>query len=176
MIEASDTRFARRVIAALSVFVCVAVATAVYGPAASGTLGQGPSTLATLNALLNATSAFLLVCGYVAIRKRNIVVHRACMVSAFSVSALFLVTYLVHHAQVGSVRFPHQGALRVVYFSLLIPHIVLAAVIIPLALFTIYRGWTQRLEAHRRVARWTLPLWLFVSSSGVIIYWMLYHL
>ena len=98
------------------------------------------------------------------------------MVTAFVLSSLFLVTYLLHHAQVGSVPFQHEGWIRGVYFAVLVPHVMLAVVIVPLALFTIYRGWTERIAEHRKIARWTLPLWLYVSVSGVAVYLMLYHL
>lgn len=97
------------------------------------------------------------------------------MVAAFAMSSLFLVTYLLHHAQVGSVKFQGQGWVRTLYFGLLIPHVLLAAVIVPLALFTLYRGWTGRIARHRAIARYTLPLWLYVSVSGVLVYWMLYR-
>lgn len=173
--DALDTRLARRVIVLLSIFVAAAVYLVLYAvphPAA----GTAPTSLATLNAGLNFTAAVLLCVGFAAIRRGAVTVHRACMVSAFGVSSLFLVTYLLHHAQVGSVAFPHTGTLKVIYLAILIPHIVLAAVILPLALFTIYRGWTGRIAGHKRVARWTLPLWLYVSLSGVVIYFMLYHL
>jgi putative membrane protein len=173
--DALDTRLARRVIVLLSIFVGVAIALVIYAvphPPA----GTAPTSLATVNAGLNFTAAVLLCVGFAAIRRGAVAVHRACMVTAFGVSSLFLVTYLLHHAQVGSVAFPHTGALKVIYLAILIPHIVLAAVILPLALFTIYRGWTGRFAGHKRVARWTLPLWLYVSLSGVVIYFMLYHL
>jgi putative membrane protein len=173
--EALDTQLARRVIVLLSLFVAALIPLVLYvvpHPHA----GSGPSGLATLNASLNMTAAVLLTAGFVAIRRGAKRVHRACMLGAFGISSLFLITYLLHHAQVGSVVFPHGGVLRVVYLSILIPHIVLAAVILPLALLTIYRGWTSRFVAHKRVARWTLPLWLYVSLSGVVVYFMLYHL
>jgi uncharacterized membrane protein YozB (DUF420 family) len=117
----------------------------------------------------------LLLAGFGFVRQRRLTAHRACMLAAFGLSSVFLVSYLIHHGQVGSVPFRGQGWLRTVYFSLLIPHIVLAAAILPLALFTIYRGWTARIDLHRKVARWTLPVWLFVSFSGVAVYLMLYH-
>jgi uncharacterized membrane protein YozB (DUF420 family) len=173
--DALDSRLARRVIALLSLFVAVAVPLSLYGVPHSAQ-GSEPTGLATLNASLNMTAAVFLIAGYAAIRRRAIAVHRACMLTAFVASAVFLITYLVHHAQVGSVPFPHTGVLRAVYFAILIPHILLAVVILPLALFTIYRGWTGRFPAHKRVARWTLPLWLYVSLSGVVVYFMLYHL
>ncbi len=118
----------------------------------------------------------LLTVGYACIRQRKVVAHKICMVTAFVVSSLFLVTYLIHHYQVGSVPFSGQGWLRGVYFSLLIPHVVLAALVVPLALTTIHHGWKSRFDKHVRIARWTLPIWLYVSVSGVLVYWMLYWL
>lgn len=135
----------------------------------------GPSLLASVNALLNAGAGVFLILGLLSVKARQLVWHKRMMLSAFSLSTLFLLTYLLHHAQVGSVPFRGQGAVRVVYFSLLIPHIVLAAAVIPLALLTIYRGWTARLELHRKIAKITLPIWLYVSVSGVALYFMLYH-
>ena len=168
---------ARWVIGVLSVVVFAAVMITLYAipgrsPAPPGT----PSTLATLNAVLNGSAGCFLLAGYAFIRKKKIKAHRACMLTAFVLSSLFLVTYLLHHAQVGSVPFQHDGWIRGVYLAVLVPHVVLAAAIVPLALFTIYRGWTGRIEKHRRIARWTLPLWLYVSVSGVTVYLMLYHL
>ena len=172
----AESRAVRWVIGILSVVVVAAIAIIVYampGPVpAPGT----PATLATLNAVLNGGAACFLLTGYAFIRKKQIKAHRACMVTAFVLSSLFLVTYLLHHAQVGSIPFQHDGWIRGVYLAVLVPHIILAAVIVPLALFTIYRGWTGRIEEHRKVARWTLPLWLYVSVSGVAVYLMLYHL
>jgi putative membrane protein len=174
-VETSDTALAKRVIIGLSIFVSLAVAV-LLAVAPRGDAGEGPSLLVTANACLNATAATLLTAGWLTIRARNRVLHRAFMLGAFALSSLFLVLYLIHHAQVGSLPYQGEGWLRVVYFSLLIPHIILAAVIVPMALFTIYRAWTGRFALHRKVARWTLPLWLFVSVSGVAIYWMQYHL
>lgn len=134
------------------------------------------ATLPTLNAALNACSGVLLVTGYWFIRQRNIPAHRACMLAAFSVSALFLVSYVVYHAQVGSKPFPGVGGIRTVYFAVLIPHVILAAAILPLAIVTLRRGLRMDVTRHRRIARWTLPIWLYVSVTGVIVYWMLYHL
>ena len=134
------------------------------------------SGLPALNAFLNGTSALLLTAGFVFIKRRNVAAHRACMLAAFGVSALFLVSYVVYHAQSGSVPFPGRGLVRPIYFTLLVSHIVLAATVLPLALTTIHRAWTERFDRHRRIARWTLPVWLYVSVTGVVIYWMLYHL
>ena len=170
-------RAARLAIGAVSVVVLAVVGALLLGPKA-GTVGGGldVSALPGLNAFLNGTSAVLLSIGYVLIRRRNVTAHRACMVSAFGVSALFLVSYLTYHSQAGSVRFIGQGPIRPVYFFLLVSHIVLAAVIVPLALTTLYRAWSERFDQHRRIARWTLPIWLYVSVTGVVVYWMLYHL
>lgn len=132
------------------------------------------SGLPTLNALLNASSGLLLVAGWLMIRTRRVAAHRACMVSAFVVSTLFLISYLVYHAQVGSVPFQGTGWIRPVYFSILISHIILAACIVPLAVTTLLLAWRERFSAHRRLARWTLPIWLYVSVTGVVVYLMLY--
>ncbi|MBI2956199.1 MAG: DUF420 domain-containing protein [Acidobacteria bacterium] len=134
------------------------------------------SVLPTLNATLNATSAVLLVTGYVFIRRRQVTAHKTCMVSAFLVSTLFLSSYLYYHYYHGATPFPGRGVIRVIYFSILIPHVVLAVAILPLALVTLYRAWREQFDRHKRIARWTLPLWLFVSVTGVVVYWMLYHL
>lgn len=159
----------------MSVVVAAAVAVVLY--AFPGRTQPGsPGILPTLDAVLNAGSAVFLIVGYVFIRRRQVAAHRACMIAAFVLSSGFLVGYLLHHAQVGSVPFRGVGPIRLVYFAILIPHVILAAPVVPLALFTIYRGWTGRIVQHRRIARWTLPLWLYVSVSGVVVYWMLYHL
>ena len=129
-----------------------------------------------LDASLNAASALLLAMGYVFIRNKRILAHKICMLSAFGTSTLFLVCYLWYHAHHGVTRFTGQGAIRSAYFTLLGTHTVLAAVIVPLVLTTLYRAWKQRFDLHKRVARWTLPIWLYVSITGVVVYWMLYHL
>lgn len=133
-------------------------------------------SLPELNAFLNATSAVLVVLAYRAIRRLQIERHRALMLSAAATSALFLVSYLTYHAQVGSVRFTAQGAPRAVYFAVLISHTLLAVVTLPLVLRTLYLGLKRRDDRHRRIARWTLPIWLYVSVTGVVVYLMLYRL
>ena len=155
------------------IVVVVGVLTLVPKPANGA---PGASILPTLNAVLNATSALFLSIGYVFIRRRRVTAHLCCMLTAFVASTLFLVSYVVYHYQAGSRPFAGQGWVRGVYFALLISHIVLAAVIVPLALTTIYRAWQGMFDRHRRIARWTLPIWLYVSVTGVIVYWMLYHL
>ena len=134
------------------------------------------SDLPALNATLNATSAVLLLLGYRAVRRQEIERHRRLMVSAACVSAVFLVSYLVYHAHVGSVRFTATGIPRTVYFTILVTHTILAAAIVPLVLRTLYLGWRRRDDRHRRIARWTFPLWLYVSVTGVVIYLMLYRI
>ncbi|HWA72211.1 MAG TPA: DUF420 domain-containing protein [Polyangiaceae bacterium] len=132
--------------------------------------------LPTLDAVFNACATICLVFGYVFIRRKNIRAHRASMLSAFGFSVAFLAVYLTHHAQVGSVPFRGTGAWRVLYFVLLIPHVLLAMAVVPLALTTIRRGLSGRVLEHRRIARKTLPIWLYVSVTGVLVYLMLYHL
>jgi putative membrane protein len=131
---------------------------------------------AALNASLNGTSAILLAGGYAAIRSGKIAVHKAFMVSAFTVSSVFLISYLVYHARVGSVHFQGQGWIRPVYFVLLGSHTILAAVIVPMIFITLRRAWLEQFDKHRLIARWTLPLWFYVSVTGVIVYFLLYHL
>lgn len=133
-------------------------------------------TLPTVNAVLNATSALLLVAGYGFIRARRIPLHVVCMLSACATSLAFLVSYLIYHAQVGTTPFPGSGWIRVAYFTILFSHTVLAVVILPLVGRTLWLAFGRRFEAHARVARATLPLWLYVSVTGVVVYWMLYHL
>lgn len=134
------------------------------------------TNLPAVNATLNATSAVLLVLAYRAIRARHVERHRRLMLAAASVSTVFLVCYLVYHAHVGSVHFTGQGIVRTVYFTILISHTILAAAIVPLVLRTLYLGLKRRVPQHRRIARWTFPLWLYVSVTGVVIYLMLYQL
>ena len=172
---AVESARARRVVAGVSLLVLLLVALSLYA-LPGGSRSNEPGMLSTLNAWLNAAAATCLVCGFVFVRQGKLKAHKIAMLSAFGISAIFLVTYLIHHAQVGSVPFRGQGLWRVVYFSLLIPHIILAAAVVPLALLTIYRGLTDRVAAHKRLARFALPIWLFVSVSGVLVYLMLYRL
>jgi putative membrane protein len=132
--------------------------------------------LPALNAVLNATSALFLLLAYRAIRRLEIERHRRLMLAAATTSAVFLASYLTYHAQVGSVRFPGQGPVRMVYFAILITHTILAALVLPLALRTLYLGLRRRDDRHRSIARWTFPIWLYVSITGVIVYLMLYRL
>jgi uncharacterized membrane protein YozB (DUF420 family) len=129
-----------------------------------------------VNAGLNATAAVLLGIGYALIRRGRIRQHRAVMLTAFGTSILFLVSYLTYHAHVGSKHFPGTGAMRTIYLAILLTHTILAATIVPLALVTLSRALSARFDRHRAIARWTLPLWMYVSITGVIVYFMLYRL
>jgi uncharacterized membrane protein YozB (DUF420 family) len=134
------------------------------------------SDLPTLNAALNATSAVLLTLGWVLILRRKIDAHRRAMLSAFVCSIVFLVSYLVYHYQVGSVKFQGTGTVRTLYFTILLTHTVLAAAVPVLATITLSRALARRFDKHRKIARWTLPIWLYVSVTGVVVYWMLYQM
>lgn len=129
-----------------------------------------------IDATLNAASALLLICGFYFIRNKNIPAHKACMLAAFTTSILFLICYLTYHYFHGFTRFPGHGVVRTFYLALLGTHTILAVVIVPLVLTTLYRALSKRFDLHRRVAVWTLPLWIYVSVTGVVVYWMLYHL
>jgi uncharacterized membrane protein YozB (DUF420 family) len=131
--------------------------------------------LPAVNASLNAFSGVLLVAGYLLIRARRVEQHRKVMLAAFAASVLFFVCYVIYHLQVGSVPFTRQGFVRPVYFTILITHVVLAASVPPLALITLSRGLTAKYDEHRRIARWTLPIWLYVSVTGVLVYVLLYQ-
>jgi uncharacterized membrane protein YozB (DUF420 family) len=131
---------------------------------------------AALNASLNGVSAVLLAGGYAAIRSGKIAVHKAFMISAFAVSSVFLGSYLVYHYRVGHVVFHGQGWIRPVYFTLLTTHTILAVVIVPMILITLRRAWLEKFDRHRAIARWTLPLWFYVSVTGVIVYLMVYQI
>ena len=131
---------------------------------------------AALNATLNGTSGVLLACGYVAIRNGKRQTHKKFMISAFVTSCAFLISYLVYHYRVGHVAFTGQGWVRPVYFAILISHTILAVVIVPMILITLRRAWLERFDKHRMIARWTLPLWFYVSVTGVIVYLMVYQI
>jgi len=131
--------------------------------------------LPTLNAMLNATSGILLTIGFIFIRRRRVQAHRACMIAALVSSSLFLISYLTYHYHAGTTRFAGTGAARVIYFVILTTHTILAAVIVPFVLVTVTRALRGQFARHLRVARWTLPMWLYVSVTGVIVYFMLYH-
>lgn len=130
--------------------------------------------LPLLNAILNATSAVLLSIGVMLIKQKRVDAHRRVMILAFIVSAAFLTSYLIYHANIGSKPYPGTGIMRTIYFAILIPHVILAAAVLPLALVTLSRGLKMDVARHRKIAKITLPIWMFVSVTGVIVYLMLY--
>ena len=132
--------------------------------------------LPKVNATLNGLSFVLLLCGFYFIRKRKITTHKTFMLSAFTVSVLFLASYLYYHSQVGNIHFKHAGWIRPVYFSILTSHSILAAAIVPLVIFTLWRALRANFVKHKKIAHWTLPIWLYVSVTGVLIFWMLYQI
>lgn len=134
------------------------------------------SDLPALNATLNATAATLLVIGYILIRRGRVQQHRLVMLAAFTVSTLFLMSYVIYHANIGSRPFPGTGSIRTFYLTILFTHIVLAIVIVPMVLITLSRALRERFDRHAAIARWTLPIWLYVSVTGVIVYVMLYRM
>ena len=133
------------------------------------------SDLPALNATLNGIAGLFLLSGYYFIRRRQIARHRASMIGAFATSTLFLISYVIYHANVGSRPFHGEGPIRIVYFTILISHIILAASVVPLALITLGRGLRRDDARHRRIAKFTWPIWMYVSVTGVIVYWMLYQ-
>ena len=134
------------------------------------------SYLPHLNALLNTTSTVFLIIGFIMIRKGRIKAHLRCQLAAVVTSTLFLISYLTYHYYHGDTRFLGQGIVRPFYFTILITHVILAMIIVPLVLFTLFRAWRSDFVKHKKIARWTLPIWLYVSVTGVIVYLMLYHL
>ena len=172
----ADDRPALAAIGGISLVIVLVVGYLLLGhrpdPGASALVAALP----LLNACLNASSAALLSAGWLCIRSRRVTAHKACMLSALVVSILFLVSYVTYHSLAGSRRFAGEGWIRLVYFPLLVSHIVLAAAIVPLALTTVYRALQGNFARHVRIARWTLPVWLYVSVTGVLVYWMLYRL
>jgi len=172
--EAEDRPRALLVIYVVSAVLVGAVVFLIYGPRPEGLMGQiDVSALPTVNASLNALTTLLLVLGFALVKARRLVAHRRVMLAAFATSTAFLLCYVVYHWFKAGPK-PYVGDLRGLYLSILLSHVVLAAIILPLALLTLYRGWTDSVEKHRRLARVTLPLWLYVSVTGVVIYGMLY--
>lgn len=167
-------RFWLWIIGIVSLILVLAVAFLILGPRPEGMAGSlDVSALPTLNAALNATAGVLLVAGYVAVRRGRVQGHRAFMLAAFGASAAFLVSYVIYHWFKAGPNV-YEGPLRGLYLAVLLSHILLAAIIVPLALYTLYRGWNMQVDKHRRIARWTFPIWMYVSVTGVIIYWALH--
>jgi len=170
----NNETFWTRIIYVVSVVISLAVAFLILGPRPEGMEGSiDVSMLPFINAFLNGATTFLLIIGYVLIRQKNINAHKLVMLSSFGTSSLFLISYVIYHWFKSGPK-AYVGEYHTVYYFILITHIILAAIIIPLALFTLYRGWNSQIGQHRRIARVTLPIWLYVSITGVIIYLMLY--
>ena len=169
-------RIALAIIGVLSLAVVLVVGWLLLGHTPGRGGRDDVAALPVLNALLNGASAALLTAGWLFVRRRRIAAHRACMLGAFCVSVLFLVSYVAYHALAGSRPFAGQGWVRALYFAVLVPHIVLAAAMVPFVLTTLYRALRGDFARHARLARWTLPVWLYVSITGVLVYWLLYHL
>jgi putative membrane protein len=169
-------RIALPIIGVLSLAVVLLVGWLLLGHAPGRGGRADVAALPALNALLNSASAVLLTAGWIFVRRRRIAAHRACMLGAFCVSVLFLVSYVTYHTLAGSRPFPGQGWVRGLYFAVLVPHVVLAAAMVPFVLTTLYRALAGDFARHARLARWTLPVWLYVSITGVVVYWLLYHL
>jgi putative membrane protein len=170
----NNETFWTRIIYVVSVVISLAVAFLILGPRPEGMEGSiDVSMLPFINAFLNGATTFLLIIGYVLIRQKNINAHKLVMLSSFGTSSLFLISYVIYHWFKSGPK-AYDGEYQTAYYFILITHVILAAIIIPLALFTLYRGWNSQIGQHRRIARITLPIWLYVSVTGVIIYLMLY--
>ena len=168
--KASDSKFIPLItIVSILIPIVVAILMLLPGQQVFGDL----SILPLFHASLNGLTAIFLITGFIMLFKRNITAHKVCMVTALSLSSIFLVSYVLYHYNVGHVTFPGAGMVKTVYLTILASHIVLATAILPLALFTVYRGLTDQIAKHRKIARWTLPLWLYVAITGVVIYVML---
>lgn len=162
------------IIYAVSIVICLAVAFLIYFPQALS-LGGGVdvSYLPRFHAFLNGSCTLLLIAGYVAVRRRQYNVHKMLMVSCFLLSSIFLVSYVIYHSQAPATKFGGEGVIRPIYYTILLTHIVLAALILPLALFTISRSWRGEFAKHKKIARYTLPVWIYVTATGVIVYFMI---
>ncbi len=162
------------IIYAVSIVICLAVAFLIYFPQALS-LGGGVnvSYLPRFHAFLNGSCTLLLIAGYVAVRRKQYNTHKMLMVACFLLSSVFLVSYVIYHSQAPATKFGGEGMIRPIYYTLLLTHIVLAAVILPLALFTISRSWRGEFAKHKKIARYTLPIWVYVTATGVIVYFML---
>lgn len=157
-------------IVVISVIVPVMVLVLMYLPQRYNLLGVQLSNFPLFHAILNFTTAGLLVTGYYAMRKKKLILHRNLMISAFFLSAIFLLSYVISKMGADPVPYGGEGFLRYLYFFILITHIILSAIIVPLVLFTMYRGLTGEVEKHRKIARYTFPVWLYVAVTGVLVY------
>ena len=169
-----NDKFWLRIIYILSTVISLAVAFLILGPRPEGMEGMiDVSGLPLVNSVLNIITTVLLICAFIAVKKRNIELHKKLNLAAFGTSAMFLVTYVIYHWFKAGPK-SYEGEFTTIYFIILISHIVLAAIILPMALITLYRGWQNQIQQHRKIAKITFPLWLYVSVTGVIIYLMLY--
>ena len=170
----SNDKFWLRIIFILSAIISLAVAFLILGPRPAGTEGAiDVSALPVVNSILNSITTILLILAFIAIKNKNIGLHKKLNLSAFPTSSMFLITYVIYHWFKAGPK-TYEGEFTVVYFTILISHILLAIIILPMALITLYRGWKNQIEKHRKIAKITFPLWLYVSVTGVIIYFMLY--
>jgi len=170
----SNDKFWLRIIFILSAIISLAVAFLILGPRPAGTEGAiDVSALPVVNSILNSITTILLILAFIAIKNKNIDLHKKLNLSAFTTSSMFLITYVIYHWFKAGPK-TYEGEFTVVYYTILISHILLAIIILPMALITLYRGWKNQIEKHRKIAKITFPLWLYVSVTGVIIYFMLY--
>ncbi|MED5474480.1 MAG: DUF420 domain-containing protein [Candidatus Neomarinimicrobiota bacterium] len=170
----SNDKFWLRIIFILSAIISLAVAFLILGPRPAGTEGAiDVSALPVVNSILNSITTILLILAFIAIKNKNIGLHKKLNLSAFTTSSMFLITYVIYHWFKAGPK-TYEGEFTVVYYTILISHILLAIIILPMALITLYRGWKNQIEKHRKIAKITFPLWLYVSVTGVIIYFMLY--
>ena len=170
----SNDKFWLRIIFILSAIISLAVTFLILGPRPAGTEGAiDVSALPVVNSILNSITTILLILAFIAIKNKNIGLHKKLNLSAFTTSSMFLITYVIYHWFKAGPK-TYEGEFTVVYYTILISHILLAIIILPMALITLYRGWKNQIEKHRKIAKITFPLWLYVSVTGVIIYFMLY--
>lgn len=174
ILKSMSERSLSLIIYAVSMVICLAVAFLIYFPQALS-LGGGVdvSYLPRFHAFLNGSCTLLLIAGYLAVRRKQYNLHKMLMVTCFLLSSIFLVSYVIYHSQAPATKFGGEGMIRPVYYTLLLTHIVLAAVILPLALFTISRSWRGEFAKHKKIARYTLPIWIYVTATGVIVYFMI---
>jgi putative membrane protein len=174
ILKSMSERSLSLIIYAVSMVICLAVAFLIYFPQALS-LGGGVdvSYLPRFHAFLNGSCTLLLIAGYLAVRRKQYNLHKMLMVTCFLLSSIFLVSYVIYHSQAPATKFGGEGMIRPVYYALLLTHIVLAAVILPLALFTISRSWRGEFAKHKKIARYTLPIWIYVTTTGVIVYFMI---
>ncbi|WP_026998393.1 DUF420 domain-containing protein [Eisenibacter elegans] len=172
-LNASQNRKPMWVIGILSVAIPLVVAFLLFGSKATRIEGLNVSLLPHLNAILNSATFVCLLAGGLFIRQKNIAYHRAAMTTAFVLSSVFLVSYVIYHNNADSTPYGGEGILRTIYFFILITHILLAMVVVPLVLMALYYAWTQQISRHKKIVKWTYPVWVYVAATGVLVYWMI---